>query len=182
MVSEHVLHIHDLDFVPFLDHQQILKRVAELATQINHDYENKNPVFIPILNGSFMFASDLLKEICIPCEISFVKLGSYLGLKSSGEIKEIIGLQCDIKNRHVIIVEDIVDTGATMSKVIETFKVKSPASLTIASMFAKPKALEEKLPISYLGFEIENKFIVGYGLDYNQLGRNYRDVYQKLNT
>jgi len=179
MVLAPAIEVLDLTFVPFIDHSQIQERVREIATLINHDFEHKVPVFIPILNGAFMFAADLLKEICIPCEVSFVKVASYHGENTSGTVKEVLGLQVDIKGRHIILVEDIVDTGLTMNQLVQSILKLEPASLSIATLFLKPESLQVELPLTYKGFEIENKFIVGYGLDYNERGRNFRDVYQK---
>jgi hypoxanthine phosphoribosyltransferase len=179
VLSEEIL-VGDLSFTPFIRHKEIQTRIAELGLQINTDFEEKVPIFIPVLNGAFMFAADLLKQICIPCEVSFVKVTSYHGTNSSGEVEEILGLQADIKGRHVILVEDIVDTGLTMAQLIKTFLSYQPASLSVATLFVKPDSLKVELPLQYKGFEIENKFIVGYGLDYNGLGRNYPDVYQKI--
>jgi len=178
MVSTTSIKIGDLVFVPFIDHANIQDRIREMATAINLDFEGKDPIFIPILNGAFMFTSDLLKEICLPCEISFVKVASYHGSQSSGQVIEVLGLQKDLRGRHIIILEDIVDTGLTMSELVKSFLAFEPASLSIATLFLKPASLKVQLDVSYVGFEIENKFIVGYGLDYNGLGRNYPDVYQ----
>lgn len=180
MVSEKQIHVLDLDFVPFIDREQLQIRIQEIAAQISEDYREKAPVFVPILNGAFMFASDLFKEISIPCEVSFIKLASYTGTESTGVIKQVLGIQMDISGRHVVIVEDIVDTGLTMAEVIRIFSAMNPASLTVASLFVKPEAVQVELPIGYTGFEIDNKFILGYGLDYNGFGRNYPDVYVKV--
>jgi hypoxanthine phosphoribosyltransferase len=171
--------VGDLNFVLFLGHDQILEKIQEIANQINTDFENDTPLFVPILNGAFMFAADLLKEVSISCEVSFVKVASYHGTESTGEIEEVLGLQADIRGRHIILVEDIVDTGLTMSQLMRTFEVYQPASISVATLFVKPDSLQVKLPLRYVGFEIPNKFIVGYGLDYNGLGRNCRDVFQK---
>jgi len=179
MVLAPTLEVLDLTFVPFMDHSTIQKRVIEIGTSINEDFENKIPIFIPILNGAFMFAADLLKEICIPCEVSFVKVASYHGENTTGKVHEVLGLQTEIRGRHIILVEDIVDTGLTMNQLVKAFLKLEPASLSIATLFVKPEALQVELPLTYKGFEIENKFIVGYGLDYNGQGRNFRDVYQK---
>jgi hypoxanthine phosphoribosyltransferase len=174
--------VGDLSFTPYLEYTQILDRIQTLALQINADFEGKTPIFIPILNGAFMFAADLLKEIHIPCEVSFVKVASYHGTESSGEVGEVLGLQTEIENRHIILVEDIVDAGLTMSQVLRSFREKNPASISVAALFVKPDALQVQLPLNYVGFDIPNKFIVGYGLDYNGLGRNSKDVYQKADT
>jgi len=180
MVLTSEIRIHDLSFVPYINQEQILERIYEMASEINKDFEGKTPLFVPILNGAFMFASDLLKQICIPCEVSFVKVASYQGENSLGEVEEIIGLKSNIKGRHIILVEDIVDTGLTMSQIVRTFLTYEPASLSVATLFVKPESVQVELPLTYKGFEIENKFIVGYGLDYNQQGRNLRDIYIKV--
>ncbi len=171
--------IGDLEFIPYLSHSQIKERIRGIAAQINIDFAGVQPIFVPILNGAFMFAADLMKEITIPCEVSFVKLASYHGIQSSGEIEEVLGLQADITGRHVILVEDIVDTGLTMTQLHKTFQQFRPAGISIATLFVKPESLKVPLQLDYTGFEIPNKFIVGYGLDYNGLGRNSRDIYQK---
>jgi len=179
MVSEHTLRIHDLEFVPFIGHIQLLQRIKELGTAINNAFQDLDPVFIPILNGAFMFASDLLKEVCIPCEVSFVKVASYSGEASGGEVKQLLGLQQNLTGRHIILVEDIIDTGLTMQSLLKQLEAEKPASITVCTLFVKPEAIRVPIQIDYAGFEIANKFIVGYGLDYNGKGRNYPDVYQK---
>lgn len=179
MVLSPEIQVGDLSFVPYLSQSDIQARISELGAHISLDFEGKVPVFIPVLNGAFMFAADLLKKITVPCELSFVKVASYHGAQSSGEVDEILGLTVDIRDRHVILVEDIVDTGLTMDQILKNFKQFQPASLSVASLFVKPDALKVDVPIAYRGFDIENKFIVGYGLDYNGLGRNLPDVYQK---
>jgi len=178
MVSTSSVQVRDLSFVPFTGHSAILARIKELGAEINQKYDGLTPVFVPVLNGAFMFASDLLKEVNVPSEVSFVKVSSYFGATSSGDVKEILGLQSDIKGRHVIVVEDIIDTGLTMSKLLETFRSHEPASIAVAALFVKPESLKVEVQIDYIGFNIENKFIVGYGLDYKSQGRNYPDVYQ----
>ena len=169
--------IKDKTFKTFIPEADLLRRVKEVANQISHDFEGKNPLLLAVLNGSFIFAADLMRYITIPCEISFVKLASYQGIASTGEIKEVIGLNEDITNRAVIIVEDIVDTGATMKRMIEKLGTRSPASLDICTLLLKPGKLKAPLNIKYVAMEIPNDFIVGYGSDYDQLGRNLRDIY-----
>lgn len=178
MVSTHGLQLAGLSFVPFITHDRIQERIRDMGTELNARYEGKTPLFVPVLNGAFMFAADLMKEICIPCEVSFVKVASYEGLSSTGEIEEVLGLQADIRDRHVVLVEDIVDTGITIQRLMATLRPSMPASLEVASLFVKPESVKVPLDIAFRGFDIENKFIVGYGLDYKGLGRNYRDVYQ----
>jgi hypoxanthine phosphoribosyltransferase len=178
MDSGPLLQISDLSFVPFISHGLIKERIRAMGTELNARYEGKTPLFVPVLNGAFMFAADLMKEICIPCEVSFVKLASYEGIRSTGDIEEVMGLNADIRDRHVVLLEDIVDTGLTIQRLMATFQAFMPASLEVAALFVKPESVKVPLDIAFRGFDIENKFIVGYGLDYNGLGRNYRDVYQ----
>lgn len=175
-----IVKIKDKTFQTLISEAEIKKRVKELAESINHDMKDKNPIFLSVLNGAFIFTADLLREVTIPCEVSFVKLASYQGVISSGKVKEVIGLNVDIANRTVVIVEDIVDTGHTMRRMIDTLQLQHPASIHICTLFVKPKKLEEKLNIDYAAFEIPNGFIVGYGLDYDQQGRNLKEVYQAI--
>ena len=169
--------IKDKTFETSLPEREILERVKQVANRINKDFEGKTPLFLAVLNGSIMYASDLMKNITIPCEISFVKLASYQGTSSTGAIKEVIGLNNDISGREVIIVEDIVDTGATMERMLDTLRAHKPAGLHICTLLLKPGKLTVPLNIEYAAFEIPNDFIVGYGLDYDQEGRNLRDIY-----
>lgn len=170
--------VHDKYFVPYLSEQQIIEKVREVAASINRDYQDKNPLFIAILNGSFMFAADLFKNICLDAEICFIKLASYKGTKSSGQVVTAIGLDMDIKGRHVIITEDIVDTGKTLSHFIPQLLNQQPASLKVAVLLHKPDAKVFEVPVDYCCFSIPNKFVVGYGLDYDGLGRNLASIYQ----
>jgi hypoxanthine phosphoribosyltransferase len=171
--------IHNRWFEPFLDAERVQERVKELATKITADYDNKMPVFVAILNGSFMFAGDLLKHIHTPCEITFVKLASYEGVSSSGMVKELIGAGMNLVERHVVVLEDIVDTGNTMHHIVPQLYARGASSVVICSLLLKPEALEyTDLPVQYVGFEIPNKFVVGYGLDFDGLGRNYAGIYQ----
>ena len=167
----------DKEFRVSIPEAEILKQVARVASEINRDYEGESPVFLAVLNGSFMFAADLLREITLPCEIHFVKLASYEGVNSTGKIHEILGLSVDITNRPVIIVEDIVDTGLTMAHMLETLEKHNPKSVNICTLLLKPEKLKVALDIKYRALEIPNDFILGYGLDYDQLGRNTRDIY-----
>lgn len=168
----------DKTFVPYLDQQTIEIAVKRMAKEISNDYQDKNPLFIAILNGAFMFASDLFKEISIPAEISFIKLASYKGTKSTGNVITAIGLEADVFGREVIIIEDIVDTGKTLSVYLPQLLHQQPASLKICSLLHKKEATTHPLKIDYLGFEIPNLFVVGYGLDYNGFGRNLNQIMQ----
>ncbi|CAN5502163.1 hypoxanthine phosphoribosyltransferase [soil metagenome] len=170
--------VHDKYFVPWLSEEVILQRVKEIADQINKDYAGKKPLFIGILNGAFMFASDLFKNITIEAEISFIKLASYKGTKSTGQVITAIGLDMDINDRDIIIVEDIIDTGKTLTEFLPQLRHQQPASLKIAVLLHKPEATLHPINIDYCCFSIPNKFVVGYGLDYNGLGRNISSLYQ----
>jgi len=172
--------IDDREFDLMLAYDQIKKRTRFLGIQLNVDYENQVPVFIGVLNGSFLFMADLIKEIHISCEMGFIKVSSYHGGDTtSGIVKEVIGLDIDITGRDVIIVEDIVDTGLTLSFLIERLKQLNPASINICSLLFKPAALQKEIDeLTYVGFEIPNEFVVGYGLDYKGLGRNLKDIYR----
>ena len=169
--------IHDKTFEISIPEADILKRVKAVAERINEDYAGKNPLFLAVLNGAFVFAADLMREISIPSEISFVKLASYQGTTSTGTIKEVIGINEDLSGRHVIIVEDIVDTGLTMKRMTESLGTRHPASINICALLVKPEKLQVPLDIKYCALQIPNDFIVGYGLDYDQQGRNLRDIY-----
>ncbi len=171
------IQVKDKTFRISIPESKIQERVKAIAQQINKDFAGKNPVFLSVLNGSFIFAADLLREVNVPCEISFVKLASYQGVNTSGSIREIIGLNVDITNRHVIIVEDIVDTGLTMAHMLDTIKKQNPSSIDVCTLLLKPGKLQVKLDIQYRCFEIPNDFIVGYGLDYDGYGRNTKDIY-----
>ncbi len=165
-------------FVPYISEEDILKRVADLGQQISDEYRDKLPIFIGILNGSFMFLADLLKDVSIKCEMDFFKLSSYGDEKiSSGKVKLLKELNADISDRHVIIVEDIVDSGLSMKYIEELINELNPASMKIASLLVKPNSLKYDIKIDYIGFEIPDKFVIGYGLDYAQKYRNLRSIY-----
>ena len=174
--------VHDKTFQTYLPEEAILQKVKELSSKISEDYKGKNPLFIAILNGSFIFASDLFKHLTIDAEITFIKLASYKGMRSSGQVITAIGLDQDLYNRDLIILEDIVDTGKTLHVFLPKLLHHHPASLKIASLLHKPEAALFPLNIDYVGFSILKKFVVGYGLDYNGLGRNYRDIYQLVDN
>jgi hypoxanthine phosphoribosyltransferase len=175
---EEPIKIKDLEFIPYVTHYDILERVREIGIKINQDYENKNPLFIAVLNGSFMFASDLMKQVDLKSELTFIKVNSYDGIESTGLIKEMIGIGQSVTDRHVVIIEDIVDTGNTITHLLNEMSKMDPASIEVVTLFSKPDSHQTKLYIKYTGFDIPNKFIVGYGLDYDGYGRNYQDVYQ----
>ncbi|HYK76904.1 MAG TPA: hypoxanthine phosphoribosyltransferase [Daejeonella sp.] len=173
------IQVDDKEFNLYLDNNQIQKKIRLLAIQLNVDYEGRLPVFVGVLNGSFMFLADLMKEVNIPAEVTFVKVSSYEGDKSTGEVKKEIGLSMDLKNREVILVEDIVDTGTTLKYLLEMIKREQPASVQVCTLLLKPQSLKENIEeIAYVGFEIPNEFVVGYGLDFNSLGRNLKDIYR----
>ena len=169
--------IKDKTFRVSISEQEISQRVKAVAERINHDFSGKNPLFLAVLNGAFVFAADLMREITIPCEISFVKLASYQGTTSTGNVHEVLGINEDLTDRVVIIVEDIVDTGLTMSQMVESLGTRHPAEVHICSLLVKPDKLKVNLDLEYVALEIPNEFIVGYGLDYDQLGRNLKDIY-----
>ena len=172
-----IVKIKDKTFETSISAEEIAKRVKELGQQLSKDFEGKNPLFLAVLNGSFIFAADLMREITIPCEISFVKLASYQGTTSTGKIKEVVGINEDLSGRTVVIVEDIVESGLTMKRMIETLGTRNPASVHICTLFVKPEKLQVDLNIEYSAFSIPNAFIVGYGLDYDQQGRQLKEVY-----
>ena len=172
------IRVHDKKFEPYLTAEEIHSRIKFIAQQINTDYSDKKPLFIAILNGSFIFASDLFKELTIDAEICFIKLASYKGTKSTGHVITAIGLDIDLIGRHVIILEDIVDTGKTLNEFLPQLRHQQPASMKIVALLHKPDATVYPLHIDYLGFSIPDKFVVGYGLDYDGLGRNIPEIYR----
>lgn len=171
------IQVKDKKFVVSISEEEILNAVKRVASEINRDFSVSEPLFLAVLNGSFMFAADLMREISLPSQISFVKLASYEGMSSSGEIKERIGLDFDVQGRDVIIVEDIVDSGLTMKHLLDRLQELSPRSLSVCSLLVKPANLKADINIRYKCFEIPNDFIVGYGLDYDGFGRNTRNIY-----
>ncbi len=172
------VNVHDKSFEIYLSEDKILQRVKELADSINKDYADKRPFCIAILNGSFMFASDLFKQLTINAEICFIKLASYKGMRSSGSVVTSIGLEEDLYDKDVIIVEDIVDTGKTLHDFLPKLMHQQPRSLKIATLLHKSEATQFPLMLDYIGFDIPDKFVVGYGLDYDGLGRNLKEIYQ----
>ena len=176
MGQSHVT-IHDKSFRPYLSAAALDEAVSTLATRLSADYAGREPLFVVVLTGAFMFASDLLKRMTEPCEIVFIRVASYEGTDSTGVVQEVLGLRENIQGRHIIIVEDIVDTGTTMHHLLPTLLAKGPASVEIATLFYKPASLRHELDLRYVALEIPNDFVVGYGLDYDGLGRNLPDVY-----
>lgn len=178
------IEIEDKEFDLLLEYDQIKKRTRLLGIQLNVDYENRVPVFLGVLNGSFIFMADLVKQINISSEISFVKVSSYNGKDtSSGVVKEIMGLDMNLRNRDVIVVEDIVDTGITLSFLLEKIRAQNPASVSVCTLLLKPNSLQREIDeLNYVGFEIQNEFVVGYGLDYKGLGRNLTDIYRAISV
>ncbi len=177
-----IITLKDKSFKIYIGEKEILKAIEKLGAQISNDLKDDQPIFICVLNGSFLFAADLMKNITIPCHISFIKLSSYHGgIQSSGTVNELIGLYENIEGRTVVILEDIVDTGNTLEKLHAILKPKNPGKLLTASLLYKPKAYKKAIPIDYVGIEVPNNFLVGYGLDYDGLGRNLRDIYTLIN-
>ena len=169
--------LKDKTFIPYITSDKIAESVSVMAKKINNQLTEDVPLFLVVLNGSFMFAADLLKEVTIPCEICFIKLASYHGTNSTGTVTELIGLTEEVKGRTVIIVEDIVDTGITLEKLVSILTKKEAKQIKVASFLLKPDSYKKDIPVDYVGIEIPNDFVVGYGLDYDGLGRNMKDVY-----
>lgn len=169
--------IKDKDFVPFIARERIEETVGQLAERINQDYAGKTPLLLAVLNGSFIFVADLMRQLHIPVEISFIRLSSYNRTQSTGRVKELIGLEENIFGRHLIIVEDIVDTGITMRHLLNELQELGPKSLEVATLLHKSEATREKIDLKYVGFVIPKKFVVGYGLDYDGQGRNLNSIY-----
>ena len=174
---DNIIQVKDKRFAVSIPSERIQAEVKRVAEQINKEYEGQSPIFLAVLNGSFVFAADLLREITLPCEVSFVRLASYQGVSTTGTIREIMGLNLDITGRPIIIVEDIVDTGLTMAHMLETLKTHNPSSIDICTLLLKPGKLQVDLDIRYCCLQIPNDFIVGYGLDYDGFGRNTKDIY-----
>jgi hypoxanthine phosphoribosyltransferase len=168
-------------FREYISEKEIVDRIEDLANQINADFEGKEVVFLGILNGAFLFAAELFKRINLKAKISFVKLASYEGTSSSGTIKELIGWNEDIKNRHVIVIEDIVDTGNTLERIVDELVIRKVCGIKIATLLFKPDAYKKDIPVDYVGFKIPNDFVVGYGLDYDGYARNLPSIYTLIN-
>ena len=175
-----IVQVHDRYFKPFINEEAIQKEVSRVASEMNHDLAGKDPIFLGILNGAFMFASDLYKQLSFPCQITFLKLASYSGTESTGSVKQLIGINRDLKDRVVVVLEDIVDTGVTLETIIRQLRGYEPKELLVATFLHKPDATIKEVKLDYVGMEIPNDFIVGYGLDYDGYGRNFREIYQLL--
>jgi hypoxanthine phosphoribosyltransferase len=169
--------IHDKRFVKYISSRKIQKVIAVIAKRINKDFAGKKPIFLAVLNGSFLFTADLMKKVTIECEVSFIKVASYSGTKSTGNVNTLIGLNENLKGRNIIILEDIVDSGSTIEKLSAMLKVRHPKQIKIATLLFKPNAYKKKIKLDYVGIEVPNDFLVGYGLDYDGLGRNLSDIY-----
>lgn len=175
---ETVIQLNDKSFDIFIRKEEIDREIIRLAHSLNTAYKGKPVVFLIVLNGAFMFASDLVKKINLDCEVSFVKVSSYVGTTTSGRVDELIGLNTDIRNKHIVIIEDIVDTGITIDKITTLLQVERPSSIEICSLLFKKDAFKGNQTPHYIGFTIPDKFVVGYGLDYNEKGRNIEEIYQ----
>jgi len=174
--------VKDLEFKEFISAKAIDQKVKELAAKVNTDYKGKSPLILPILNGSFIFASDLVKEISVPCRVSFVKVSSYTGTQSTGQLKTLIGLEESLFNQHILIVEDIVDTGLTLQKIVEELRALGTKSVEVVALLRKKPAREKGMDVKYVGFDIEEEFVLGYGLDYDGLGRNSKEIFKATNA
>lgn len=170
--------INDLSFEVMITREILQHRVNNLAAEISKDYQDKTPVLLPILNGSFMFAADLIREFKFPCKVSFVKTSSYAGTSSTGTIKTLIGLEESLFNQDILVIEDIIDTGLTLKNIVEELKALGTRSVEVAALFRKKPAREKGIQARYIGFELEDEFILGYGLDYDGLGRNLTEIYK----
>jgi len=173
-----IIKVHDKHFEPFIPEEKIQKEVSRIAREMNHDLASKDPIFLGILNGAFMFASDLYKQLTFPCQITFLKLASYSGTQSTGTVKQLIGINRDLKDRVVVVLEDIVDTGVTLETIIRQLSGYQPAEIRVATFLHKPDATIREVALNYVGMKIPNDFILGYGLDYDGYGRNFKEIYR----
>jgi hypoxanthine phosphoribosyltransferase len=173
-----MIQLHDKQFVPFISAKEIDFAIAKMVSQVEADFADETPIFVGVLNGAFMVVADFVKQYKKPCEVSFIKMASYEGTSSTNEVKQLIGINQDFTGRSVVIIEDIVDTGNTLVELKELFKQQNVKHFKIATLFFKPEAYQKDIKIDYIGIRIPNKFIVGYGLDYDGLGRNLPEVYK----
>lgn len=181
-MDSNIVQVHDKYFKPFITEEAIQREVTRIAVEMNRDLASKDPIFLGILNGAFMFASDLYKQLNFPCQISFLKLASYSGTQSTGSVKQLIGINRELKDRVVIVLEDIVDTGVTLETIIRQLSGFEPAEIKVATFLHKPEATVREVKLDYVGMEIPNTFILGYGLDYDGYGRNFREIYQLVDS
>ena len=177
-MSKDIVQVNDKHFKLFVSEAKIQKEVARIAREMNLELADKDPIFLGILNGAFMFASDLYRQLTFPCQITFLKLASYSGTKSTGRVKQLIGINWDLKDRVVVVLEDIVDTGVTLETIIRQLSGYQPAEIRVATFLHKPEATIMEVKLNYVGMEIPNDFILGYGLDYDGYGRNFKEIYQ----
>lgn len=177
-MEENTIKVHDKTFKKSIPFEQIDQHIQAIADQLNIEMKDKDPLFLSVLNGAFMFSSELFKKLNFTCEISFVKLASYSGTSSTETVRQLIGFDEDIKGRNIVIIEDIVDSGLTMERILEQLKIMKAAEVKIATLLLKPEAFKGSYKVDYVGLEIPNDFIVGFGLDYNKQGRNYKDIYK----
>ncbi len=180
-MQNNIVTVHDKQFAPFISEEEIAKQVHRIAREMNQDLAHKDPIFLGILNGAFMFASDLYKQLSFPCQITFLKLASYSGTQSTGKVKQLIGINMELKDRVVVVLEDIVDTGVTLETILMQLSGFQPAEIQVATLLHKPEATIREVKLDYVGLEIPNDFIVGYGLDYDGYGRNLKEIYQLVN-
>jgi hypoxanthine phosphoribosyltransferase len=179
-MDSNIVQVHDRYFEPIIAEEAIQKEVGRIAMEMNRDLAGKDPIFLGILNGAFMFASDLYKQLTFPCQITFLKLASYSGTQSTGTVKQLIGINRDLKDRVVVVLEDIVDTGVTLETIIRQLSGYQPAEIRVATFLHKPDATIKKVKLDYVGMEIPNDFILGYGLDYDGYGRNFKEIYRLI--
>ncbi len=177
-MENEIVRVHDKNFRPFITEAKIQNEVARIAKEMNRDLAEKDPIFLGILNGAFMFASDLYKQLNFPCQITFLKLASYSGTQSTGTVKQLIGINRDLMDRVVVVLEDIVDTGVTLETIIRQLSGYQPKEILVATFLHKPDATIRVVKLDYVGMEIPNDFILGYGLDYDGYGRNFKEIYQ----
>ncbi len=177
-MDENVIKVHDKYFRKSISYEEIDRSIQKIADRLNEELKDKEPLFLGVLNGAFMFTSELFKKLHFPCEISFVKLASYSGTSSTEMVRQLIGFDEDIKGRTVVIIEDIVDTGLTMESILQQLDMMKVGEVKIATLLLKPEAFQGNYKVDYVGLEISNDFIVGFGLDYNKFGRNYKDIYK----
>jgi hypoxanthine phosphoribosyltransferase len=180
MTKRELIQVHDKEFRLFIREAEIQKEVARIAGEMNRDLANRDPIFLGILNGAFMFASDLYKQLDFPCQITFLKLASYSGTYSTGSVKQLIGIGQDLKDRVVVVLEDIVDTGVTLETIIRQLSGYQPREIRVATFLHKPDAALTEVNLDYVGMHIPNDFIIGYGLDYDGYGRNFKEIYQLI--